>query len=51
VAGLWEKYKERIVRGEEPKKALDDLGLDRYCCRAMFLTHLDLLKKTSKYRV
>ena len=51
VAGLWEKYKERVERGEEPKKVLDDLGLERYCCRAMFLTHVDLIQKVGKFRV
>ena len=23
---------------------MDDLGLERYCCRALFLGHVDLLK-------
>jgi DNA-directed RNA polymerase subunit N (RpoN/RPB10) len=30
---------------------LNDLGLDRYCCRALFLTHRDVLKKVSRFRV
>lgn len=51
VAGLWEKYKERVEHGEQPGKVLDDLGLDRYCCRSMLLTHTDVLKKIAKYRV
>lgn len=51
IAGLWETYKERVGRGEQPGKVLDDLGLERYCCRALFLTHRDILKKIAKYRV
>ena len=51
VAGLWEKFKERVDRGEQPGKVLDDLGLDRYCCRSMLLTHSDTIKKVAKYRV
>jgi DNA-directed RNA polymerase subunit N (RpoN/RPB10) len=27
------------------KKALDELGLDLYCCRTKFLTHVDLIEK------
>ena len=48
---MWEKYKERVEHGEQPGKVLDDLGLDRYCCRSMLLTHTDVLKKIAKYRV
>ena len=51
VGGLWEKFKERIERGEQPGKVLDDLGLERYCCRSMLLTHSDIIKKIAKYRV
>ncbi len=50
VAHLWEKYKERVEKGEEPKKVMDDLGLKRYCCRALFLGHIDLLEKVAKYK-
>lgn len=30
-------------------EALDDLGLTRYCCRRMILTHVDLIEKLLKY--
>lgn len=51
VSGLWETFKARAASGEEPKKILDDLGLDRYCCRTLFLTHKDILSKVARYRV
>lgn len=50
IAHLWEKFKERVSKGEDPKKVLDDLGLERYCCRAVFLGHVDLLELTSKFK-
>lgn len=50
VAHLWEEYNERIKK-EDPKKVLDDLGLERYCCRALFLGHVDLLDKVGKFKV
>jgi len=51
VGGLWEKYKERVEKGEQPGKVLDDLGVERYCCRTLLLTHRDIIKKIAKYRV
>ncbi len=43
VASLYEEYEKRIERGENPKNALDALGLDRYCCRKMLITHVDII--------
>ena len=51
LAGLWEKYKERVAKGEKPGKVLDDLGVKRYCCRALFLTQKDIIDKVSRYNV
>lgn len=50
VAHLWEEYKERVAKGEERKKVLDDLGLDRFCCRALFLGHVDLIDTIAKFK-
>jgi DNA-directed RNA polymerase subunit N (RpoN/RPB10) len=29
--------------------AMDQLGLKRYCCRRMVMTHVDLIEKLLKY--
>lgn len=50
IAHLWEDFKKRVESGEEAKKVLDDIGLDRYCCRAVFLGHVDLLDLVSKFK-
>tara|TARA_Y100000310_G_scaffold330278_1_gene401650 strand:+ start:847 stop:1044 length:198 start_codon:yes stop_codon:yes gene_type:complete len=50
IAHLWEEYNKRIKEGEEPKKVLDELGLERYCCRSIFLGHIDLLEKISQFK-
>ena len=31
------------------RQALDSLGLKRYCCRRMVLTHVDLIEKLLEY--
>ncbi len=50
IGHLYEQFKKRVSEGEEPKKVLDELGLERYCCRAVFLGHVDLLPLTSKFK-
>lgn len=50
VGHLWEEYLERIKNGEDKKKVLDDLGLERYCCRALFLGHVDLLDTVMQFK-
>lgn len=31
------------------REALDALGLTRYCCRRMLMTHVDLIEKLLQY--
>lgn len=50
LAHLWETYDERVKAGEERKKVMDDLGLERYCCRATFLGHIDLIDQIAKFK-
>ena len=51
VAHLWEGFKQRTEeKGENPGKVMDELGLKKYCCRALFLGHVDLLGKVAEYK-
>lgn len=50
VAHLWEEYKKRTEKGESRKQVMDELGLERYCCRALFMGHVDLIDEMSKYK-
>jgi len=50
IAQLYEKYKERVDKGEDRKKVMDELGLQRYCCRAMFLGHVDLIDIAAQFK-
>ncbi|EQD47861.1 RNA polymerase, N/8 Kd subunit [mine drainage metagenome] len=49
VGQYWDTYRERTARGEKPRKVLDELGLTRYCCRRMMLSHVDLLDDVGPY--
>ena len=50
IGHLWEEYKKRVDAGEDSGKVLDDLGLERYCCRAALLGQSDLLPAISKFK-
>ncbi len=49
----YEIYKKALDSGEKvketPKQILDDLGVDRYCCRRMILTHVELIGESAPY--
>jgi DNA-directed RNA polymerase subunit N len=47
----WEEYKRRTVEdGEDPEAVLDDLGIDRHCCRRMIVSHKDLVDIVAPYQ-
>lgn len=50
IGHLWEDFKKRTAAGEEATKVMDSLGLKRYCCRQMFLGHVDLIDEISKFK-
>jgi DNA-directed RNA polymerase subunit N len=43
IANFYEQYVQRKEHGEEPEKILNELGLKRYCCRRMIISHIDLI--------
>ncbi len=50
IGHLWEQFKKRVASGENPKAVLDELGLERYCCRSVFLGQTDLLELVGKFK-
>ncbi len=50
VASAYQIFVERTRGGEEPRKVLDDLGLTRYCCRRMVLSHAQLIEEVLPFR-
>ncbi len=49
IGHLWEEYKEKIENGENPEKVMDELKLERYCCRRMFTAQVDIIDEINKY--
>lgn len=49
IGDKWLEYARRVKQGEDPKRVLDDLGVKRYCCRRMFLSHVELIDEILHY--
>ena len=60
IGDVYEQYKirkkaydEAVKAGEKPKETpkdiQDDLGVNRYCCRRMILTHVDLIGEAAPF--
>jgi DNA-directed RNA polymerase subunit N (RpoN/RPB10) len=39
-----------VTEGENQKKVLDELGLERMCCRSVFLGQTDLIELVGKFK-
>ncbi len=38
LASKWEPYLSLLKEGKNEKEAMDELGIQRYCCRRMILS-------------
>lgn len=50
IAHLWEEFDAKVKKGESAKEVLDDMGVDRYCCRAMFLGHVEMIDTIAQFK-
>ncbi|WP_342766500.1 DNA-directed RNA polymerase subunit N [Candidatus Hecatella orcuttiae] len=49
IGDKWEEFRSRVDGGEDAGKVLDSLGVTRYCCRRMLLSHLDILDEILEF--
>ena len=45
IADKFDDFQNGIKTGKEPEKILDELGLQRYCCRRMLLTTVETIQQ------
>lgn len=50
VGSAFPTFLERTRQGEDPRGVLDAIGLKRYCCRRMILSHAELIDEVLPFR-
>ncbi|MCO5571002.1 hypothetical protein L7F22_024733 [Adiantum nelumboides] len=49
IENKWDTYLDLLQADYTEGDALDALGLVKYCCRRMLMTHVDLIEKLLQY--
>jgi len=49
IGDKWEDFARRVKEGEDSGKVLDSLGVKRYCCRRMLLSHVEVIDEILKF--
>lgn len=50
IGHLWEDFNNKVEKGEKVQDIFNDLGLDRFCCRAQFVGQVDLIDEIAKFK-
>ena len=50
IADKYEEYVKHTKEGKNPAKVLEEMEIERYCCRRMFLSHVEVMDKIARYR-
>ena len=51
IAHRYEQYKEAVDEGKDPGEVLNERGFKRYCCRRMFIGHIDLIDEVAPFSI
>jgi DNA-directed RNA polymerase subunit N len=51
IAEEYEEFLKKKEKGMSAEKAFEELGIERYCCRRMITSHVDLMDDLLKYNV
>ncbi len=50
VGSKWDEYQKLLEEGKSAKDALDAVGLERFCCRGVLLSHVESIDIVGAYK-
>lgn len=50
VGSLWEKYEQLLEDGKSKKEALDELKVERFCCRSTIMSNVESINIIGEYK-
>ncbi len=50
IGSSWEKYQKLLNEGKSVKDALDELGIERFCCRSAVMSHVEMIDTIGSYQ-
>ena len=51
IAHKYQEYQDALAEGKDAGEVLDDLGFNLYCCRRMFVGHIDLIAEVAPFSI
>jgi len=51
IAHKYQEFLDAIEEGKDAGEALEELGFERYCCRRMFVGHIDLIDEVAPFSI
>ncbi len=49
IGDKWDEFARRVKAGERADEVLDSLGIQRYCCRRMLLSHVEIIDEVLRF--
>jgi len=49
IGDKWEEFARRVKAGEDAEEILNSLGIKRYCCRRMILSHVEIIDEVLRF--
>lgn len=50
VGAFWDDYQNLLAEGKSIKEALDTIKFVRFCCRGVFMSHVESIDIVGKYK-
>ncbi|HJM24792.1 MAG TPA: DNA-directed RNA polymerase subunit N [Candidatus Thalassarchaeaceae archaeon] len=51
IAHKYQEFLDAVEEGKDLGQVLHDLGFERYCCRRMFIGHIDLIDEVAPFSI